>query len=72
MKTESVPDILINLADACSRQGKYDVSAFWYRKALQIGDSLGISEGRRHPVYYGAGSGVTWLYTTLISATITI
>ena len=53
MKTESVPDILINLADACSRQGKYDVSAFWYRKALQIGDSLGISEGRRHPVYYG-------------------
>ena len=53
VKTESVPDILINLADACSRQGKYDVSAFWYRKALQIGDSLGISEGRRHPVYYG-------------------
>lgn len=53
MNTESVPDILINLADACSRQGKYDVSAFWYRKALQIGDSLGISEGRRHPVYYG-------------------
>ena len=44
MKTESVPDILINLADACSRQGKYDVSAFWYRKALQIGYSLGISD----------------------------
>lgn len=62
VKTESVPDILINLADACSRQGKYDVSAFWYRKALQIGDSLGISEGRRHPVYYGLAQVYMALY----------
>ena len=58
MKTESVPDILINLADACSRQGKYDVSAFWYRKALQIGDSLGISEGASSSCLLWAGSGV--------------
>lgn len=51
--TDMVPDILINLADACSRQGKYDVSAYWYRKALQMSDSLGISAMKRPPVYYG-------------------
>lgn len=52
-KKELVPDILINLADACSRQGKYDVSAYWYRKALQMSDSLEISAVKRPPVYYG-------------------
>lgn len=52
-KPELVPDILINLADAYSRQGKYDVSAYWYRKALQTSDSLGISAEKRPPVYYG-------------------
>ena len=53
VKKELVSDILINLADACSRQGKYDVSAYWYRKALQTSDSLGLSEEKRPPVYYG-------------------
>lgn len=53
VRKELVPDILINLADACSRQGKYDVSAYWYRKALQTSDSLGISTEKRPPVYYG-------------------
>lgn len=52
-KPELVPDILINLADAYSRQGKYDASAYWYRKALQTSDSLGISAEKRPPVYYG-------------------
>ncbi len=53
IKKELVPDILINLADACSRQGKYDVSAYWYRRALQTSDSLGVSGEKRPPVYYG-------------------
>lgn len=53
IKREMVPDILINLADACSRQGKYDVSAYWYRKALQTSDSLGVSAQKRPPAYYG-------------------
>lgn len=53
LKQELVPDILINLADAYSRQGQYDVSASWYRKALQMSDSLGLSDDKRPPVYYG-------------------
>lgn len=53
LKQELVPDILINLADAYSRQGQYDVSASWYRKALQMSDSLGLSADKRPPVYYG-------------------
>lgn len=52
-KKELIPDILINLADAYSRQGKYDVSAYWYRKALQTIDSLKVSAEKRPPVYYG-------------------
>nr|WP_298131075.1 histidine kinase [uncultured Bacteroides sp.] len=52
-KKELIPDILINLADAYSRQGKYDVSAYWYRKALQTVDSLKVSIEKRPPVYYG-------------------
>ena len=51
-KKELIPDILINLADAYSRQGKYDVSAYWYRKALQTVDSLKVSIEKRPPVYY--------------------
>ncbi len=56
VKTESVPDILINLADAAGRE-KYDVSAFWYRKALQIGDSLEYRRASSSCLLW-AGSGV--------------
>lgn len=53
VKMEMLPDILINLADARSRQGKYDVSAYWYRQALHTSDSLGVLTEKRPPIYYG-------------------
>ncbi|MDE5676335.1 histidine kinase [Phocaeicola sp.] len=48
-----LPDISINLADAYVRTGHYDKGAMWYRKALSYCDSLGVSDRRRFPVYYG-------------------
>ena len=53
VRTEVVPDILINLADACNRQGKLDTSAYWYRRALLLCDSLYLLSSRKVPVYYG-------------------
>ncbi|ADV42064.1 signal transduction histidine kinase, LytS [Bacteroides helcogenes P 36-108] len=52
-KKDMVADILINLADACNRSGKLDVGASWYRRALLLCDSLGISSAKKTPVYYG-------------------
>ena len=52
-RTEVVPDILINLADACNRQGKLDTSAYWYRRSLLLCDSLYLLSSRKVPVYYG-------------------
>ena len=51
--TDVVPDILINLADACNRQGKLDISAYWYRRALLLCDSLNLLSRQKVPVYYG-------------------
>lgn len=50
---EVLPDISMNLADAYVRTGHYDKGAMWYRKALSYCDSLGVSDRRRFPVYYG-------------------
>lgn len=49
---ESVPDILINLADACNQQGKLDVGAAWYRRALLLCDSLQLPDSQKYPIYY--------------------
>lgn len=48
-----LPDISMNLADAFVRTGRYDMGAFWYRKALSYCDSLGVAEESRFPAYYG-------------------
>lgn len=52
--TEDTPDILINLADIRSRQGQYDLGAYWYRRALLICDSLHL-EDRKTSIFYGLG-----------------
>lgn len=52
-RIEVVPDILVNLADACNRQGKLDISAYWYRRALLLCDSLYLLSSRKVPIYYG-------------------
>lgn len=52
-RKEVLPDISMNLADAYVRTGQYDKGALWYRKALSLFDSLGISESGRFPAYYG-------------------
>lgn len=48
-----VPDILMNLADACNRLGELDLGASWYRKALLLCDSLELPSTKRTPIYYG-------------------
>lgn len=58
---ESVPDILINLADACNQQGKLDVGAAWYRRALLLCDSLQLPDSQKYPIYYGLGQIYVWL-----------
>ena len=52
-KMAVLPDILINLADACNRQGKLDRGAYWYRRALLLCDSLGLMPAQKVPIYYG-------------------
>ena len=56
-KTGFIPDILMNLADANNRQGKLDVGAFWYRKALLLCDSLNLPPEKKYPIYYGLAQG---------------
>ena len=56
-RTDVIPDILMNLADANNRQGKLDVGAFWYRKALLMCDSLNLSSDKKYPIYYGLAQG---------------
>lgn len=52
-RTEVVPDILMNLADANNRLGKLDIGAAWYRRALLMCDSLHIASTKKPPIYYG-------------------
>ncbi len=52
-RADDVPDILMNLADACNRLGELDLGAFWYRKALFMCDSLDLPSTKRTPIYYG-------------------
>lgn len=52
-QTDAIPDILMNLADACNRLGRLDEGASWYRRALLLCDSLQLAPTRRTPIYYG-------------------
>ena len=52
-KMDVLPDILVNLADACNRLGKLDMGAYWYRRALLLCDSLGLHSEQKIPIYYG-------------------
>lgn len=61
LQKEVVPDILINLADACNRLGRLDEGAAWYRRALYLCDSLQLPSTRKYPIYYGLGQ----VYVTL-------
>ena len=67
-KPETVPDILINLADANNHLGRLDMGVFWYRKALLICDSLNMPSDRKFPIYYGLAQGYMTLrdYETTI------
>ena len=51
---EAAPDILMNLADVRSRLGRYDLGAYWYRRALLLCDSLQLTTPKT-PIYYGLG-----------------
>lgn len=52
-RSGDIPDILMNLADACNRLGELDLGASWYRRALLLCDSLGLPSTKRTPIYYG-------------------
>lgn len=50
-----LPDICINTADAYLHCGDLAYTAFYYRRALFLCDSLNLSEHAKFPVYYGLG-----------------
>lgn len=52
-KREKVPDFCINIADMCMRQSDFVKSAFYYRRALSISDSLGMTDELGFPIYTG-------------------
>ncbi len=56
-RTDVIPDILMNLADANNHLGKLDVGVFWYRRALLICDSLNMPSDKKYPIYYGLAQG---------------
>lgn len=56
-RTDVIPDILMNLADANNHLGKLDVGVFWYRRALLICDSLNMPSDKKFPIYYGLAQG---------------
>ena len=51
----AIPDICINLADAYLHRGDLAHTASYYRRALFLCDSLGLSEHTKFPIYYGLG-----------------
>ena len=50
-----LPDICINMADACLHRSDLAHTASYYRRALFLCDSLRLSEHTKFPVYYGLG-----------------
>jgi tetratricopeptide (TPR) repeat protein/two-component sensor histidine kinase len=54
-RTNFLPDLCINLADAYSQVNRYDLTSHYYRRALSLCDSLHLPESRKIPIYYGLG-----------------
>lgn len=54
-KEEALPNILINLADAYLMKGDVVSTAQYFRKALFVSDSLGITDKMGFPIYFGLG-----------------
>lgn len=54
-RTNLLPDICINTADAYLHLGDLAYTALYYRRALFLCDSLNLSEHMKFPVYYGLG-----------------
>lgn len=54
-RSHLLPDICINMADACLHCGDLASTASYYRRALFLCDSLHLSEHAKFPVYYGLG-----------------
>lgn len=52
---EKAPDVCINIADMYMRKGDFANSALYYRKALSISDSLGMTDQTGFPIYTGLG-----------------
>lgn len=52
---KKAPDVCINIADMYMRKGDFANSAFYYRKALSISDSLGMTDQTGFPIYTGLG-----------------
>lgn len=50
-----IPDICINFADAYKRKGEYDKSAYYFRRALFLCDSLNLRKQLEFPIYFGLG-----------------
>jgi tetratricopeptide (TPR) repeat protein len=54
-KREKIPDLSINIADMHMRNGDFVNSAFYYRKALSVADSIGVADQLGFPIYTGLG-----------------
>lgn len=52
---EKAPDVCINIADMHMRKGDFANSTFYYRRALSISDSLGMTDQTGFPIYTGLG-----------------
>lgn len=52
---ETLPNILINLADTYMMKGDIPNSALYFRKALFTSDSLNITHTMGFPIYFGLG-----------------
>ena len=55
LKHAYLPDLCINLADACIHKGGYADAAYYYRRALFLCDSLNLPDLNKFPIYYGLG-----------------
>ncbi len=54
-------DAYFNLAGAYRNNGNYDLSAYWFGRAIQVADSAGLSDRYRVPQYIGLASNYTEL-----------
>lgn len=52
---EKLPDICINVADAYTRKGDFLNGISYYRKALDISETLKMDDAIKFPIYFGLG-----------------